>query len=79
MNFMINEKVQQIYDTAKKIDYFMTFGSQIRNDRILASIRCDGRSKALAVAMKLIALFKDEAEIILNDNNIVIVASDIRG
>lgn len=72
VNFMINEKVQQIYDTAKKIDYFMTFGSQIRNNRILASIRCDGRSKALAVAMKLIALFKDEAEVQYFNDTVVI-------
>lgn len=69
---MINKKVQQIYDTAKKIDYFMSFGSQIRNDRILASIKCDGRSKALSVAMKLIALFKDEAEVQYFNDTVVI-------
>ena len=69
---MINKKVQQIYDAAKTIDYFICFNSQIRDNRILAAIKCNGRDKALEIAMKLISIFRDAAEVqYINDTVVV--------
>lgn len=73
---MVNKKVQKIYNLTKKVDYFSSFESSIRDGFIIAKANCNERSKALSLAMKLLAEYKDE--IIVNYfNNTVVVATKV--
>ena len=76
---MTNKTIDKIYTVARKVNYFFNFRSTVKDNIITAYIGMFDRTDALKTAMNLIAQFKGDAEIILNDNNIVIVASDIRG
>lgn len=76
---MLNKTIQQLYELARRTDFFFNFRGTVKGDYVIANIKFKDRTTALRMAMKLISQFKDEIDIILTDNNLSITAKNEQG